>query len=49
MFSSKIEPQRFRAATDIRSYYDKNGFGASTKGVFDCTCYKVPTKALISV
>lgn len=24
---------------------DQKGFGASTKGVFDCTCYKVPEKA----
>ncbi len=30
---------------DTMSLYDKKGFGASTKGVFDCTCYKVLSKA----
>lgn len=24
---------------------EKKGFGASAKGIFDCTCPKVPTKA----
>ncbi|MFB3766251.1 MAG: hypothetical protein ACE14P_13530 [Methanotrichaceae archaeon] len=33
---------------DTMSYYDKNGFGESTKGVFDCTCYKVPSIAQYS-
>ena len=30
---------------DSMNSYDKKGFGASTKGVFDCTCYKVLSKA----
>ncbi len=30
---------------DSMNYYDKKSFGASTKGVFDCTCYKVPSIA----
>ncbi len=30
---------------DSMNYYDKKGFGASTKGLFDCTCYKVLSKA----
>jgi len=27
------------------SYSDKKGFGTDAKGIFDCTCYKVPTTA----
>jgi len=27
------------------NYRDQKGFGKSTKGVFDCTCFKVPTQA----
>lgn len=30
---------------DSMNYYDQKGFGKSTKGVFDCTCFKVPTQA----
>lgn len=30
--------------SDMR-YYDKKGFGTSAKGVFDCSCYGVPSKA----
>ncbi len=30
---------------DSMNSYDKKGFGASTKGIFDCTCTKVFTKA----
>jgi hypothetical protein len=26
-------------------YYDQKGYGSSTKGIFDCSCYKVPTQA----
>ncbi len=33
---------------DTMSLYDRKGFGASTKGVFDCTCYKVLSKAQFS-
>ena len=33
--------------TDMRAY-DRKGFGESTRGVFDCTCYKVPEKAQVS-
>ncbi|RQW77865.1 MAG: hypothetical protein EHM14_13405 [Methanothrix sp.] len=27
------------------TYSDKKSFGADSKGIFDCTCYKEPTKA----
>lgn len=27
------------------NYRDQKGFGKSTKGVFDCTCFKAPTQA----
>jgi hypothetical protein len=27
------------------SYSDKKSFGTDAKGIFDCTCYNVPTKA----
>ncbi|NPV61391.1 MAG: hypothetical protein HPY61_01970 [Methanotrichaceae archaeon] len=37
-------PCCFGGWNDMR-YYDQKGFGASTKGVFDCTCYKVPVTA----
>ena len=30
---------------DTMNYYDKKSFGASTKGMFDCTCFKVPSIA----
>jgi hypothetical protein len=30
---------------DTMRYMDKKGFGASTKGVFDCTCFKTPNVA----
>lgn len=30
---------------DSMSTKDKDGFGASTNGIFDCTCYKAPEKA----
>lgn len=30
---------------DTMNYRDQKGFGKSTKGVFDCTCFKVPTQA----
>lgn len=30
---------------DSMSTKDQKGFGASTKGIFDCTCYKVPKEA----
>jgi hypothetical protein len=30
---------------DGMKYYDQKGFGASTKGIFDCTCPKVRTRA----
>lgn len=29
---------------DSMNYHDKKGLGASTRGVFDCTCYKVLSK-----
>jgi hypothetical protein len=31
---------------DTMNYRDQKGFGKSTKGVFDCTCFKAPTQAL---
>lgn len=30
---------------DTMNYRDQKGFGKSTKGVFDCTCFKAPTEA----
>jgi hypothetical protein len=30
---------------DTMNYRDQKGFGKSTKGVFDCTCFKAPTQA----
>lgn len=30
---------------DTMNYYDTKGFGKSTKGVFDCTCYKFQKSA----
>ncbi len=30
---------------DNMNIYDKKGFGASTKGIFDCTCYKAQPTA----
>lgn len=30
---------------DTMNYRDQKGFGKSTKGVFDCTCYEAPGKA----
>ncbi len=30
---------------DTMAIYDRKGFGASTGGIFDCTCYKAPTTA----
>jgi hypothetical protein len=30
---------------DTMNYRDQKGFGKSAKGVFDCSCYKVPEKA----
>lgn len=30
---------------DSMNPYDQKSFGKSTKGVFDCTCYKTPTQA----
>lgn len=30
---------------DDMNYRDTKGFGKSTKGVFDCTCFKAPTQA----
>jgi hypothetical protein len=30
---------------DTMRYYDRGSFGKSTKGVFDCTCLKVPSQA----
>jgi hypothetical protein len=31
---------------DTMNYRDQKGFGKSTKGVFDCTCFKAPAQAL---
>lgn len=37
-------PCCFGGWNDMR-YYDKKYYGASTKGVFDCTCFKAPAQA----